>query len=120
MSIIPTHRPRRNRKSQVIRDMIQETRLTAHDFIYPLFVTEGQNLAVEIKSMPGIHRFSPDRIIDEVGKCVELGIKAFAPFPNIDEVLKDRLARESANLTGLYLKTVADIRRQFPEVAIMT
>ncbi|GAB3853231.1 porphobilinogen synthase [Hymenobacter terrigena] len=118
--MLPTHRPRRNRKSAVIRDMVQETRLTAHDFIYPVFITEGQNQTEEIKSMPGIFRFTADRVIDEIGQCVELGVKAFAPFPNINEVLKDPMARESTNLEGLYLKAVADIKRQFPEVVIMT
>ena len=118
--MLPTHRPRRNRKSAVIRDMVQETRLTAHDFIYPLFITEGQNQEVPIASMPGIHRFTADRVIDEVGRCVELGVKVFAPFPNINEVLKDPMARESTNMEGLYLKTVADIKRQFPEVVLMT
>ncbi len=100
--------------------MVQETRLTAHDFIYPLFITEGQNQTEEIKSMPGIMRFTADRVIDEIGQCVELGVKAFAPFPNINEVLKDPMARESTNMAGLYLKAVADIRRQFPEVVLMT
>lgn len=120
MPLLPTDRPRRNRKSQVIRDMVQETRLTAHDFIFPLFVIEGQGQRLEVKSMPGIYRYSADTIIDEVGRCVELGIKAFAPFPSISDAKKDRLARESANLDGLYLKTVAAIKRQFPEVVVMT
>lgn len=100
--------------------MVQETRLTAHDFIFPLFLIEGQNQQVEVKSMPGIFRYSADRIIEEIGRCVELGIHSFAPFPSINDGLKDRLARESANPEGLYLKTVADIRRQFPEVVLMT
>lgn len=120
MPNVPTHRPRRNRKSQVIRDMVQETRLTTHDFIYPLFLIEGQNQQLEIHSMPGIYRFSADRLIDEIGQCVELGIHTFAPFPAINDALKDRLAKESANPEGLYLKTVADIKRQFPEVVLMT
>ena len=118
--MLPTHRPRRNRKSAVIRDMVQETRLTTHDFIFPLFLIEGQNQALEVKSMPGIYRYSADKIIDEVGRCVELGINVFAPFPSINDGLKDRLARESANPEGLYLKTVADIKRQFPDVVLMT
>ncbi|OGX86191.1 delta-aminolevulinic acid dehydratase [Hymenobacter lapidarius] len=118
--MLPTHRPRRNRKSEVIRDMVQETRLTTHDFIFPLFLIEGQNQALEVKSMPGIYRYSADKIIEEVGQCVELGIKAFAPFPSINDSLKDRLAKESANPEGLYLKTVADIKRQFPDVVLMT
>ncbi len=119
-SMLPTHRPRRNRKSEVIRDMVQETRLTTHDFIFPLFLIEGQNQALEVKSMPGIFRFSADRIIDEIGACVELGIKSFAPFPSISDALKDRLAKESANAEGLYLKTVANIKRQFPDIVVMT
>ena len=118
--MLPTHRPRRNRKSEVIRDMVQETRLTTHDFIFPLFLIEGQNQALEVKSMPGIYRYSADTIIEEVGKCVELGIKTFAPFPSINDALKDRLATESANPEGLYLKVVADIKRQFPDVVLMT
>ena len=118
--MLPTHRPRRNRKSEVIRDMVQETRLTTHDFIFPLFIIEGQNQVLDIKSMPGIYRYSADRIVEEVGKCVELGIKSFAPFPSINDSLKDRLARESANPEGLYLKAVADIKRQFPDIVIMT
>ena len=118
--MLPTHRPRRNRKSAVIRDMVQETRLTTHDFIFPLFLIEGQNQALEVKSMPGIFRYSADRIVEEVGRCVELGIRAFAPFPSISDHLKDRLARESANPAGLYLKTVADLKRQFPDVVLMT
>ena len=118
--MLPTHRPRRNRKSEVIRDMVQETRLTTHDFIFPLFLIEGQNQALEVKSMPGIYRYSADRIIDEVDRCVELGIKAFAPFPSISDGLKDRLAKESANPEGLYLKTVADLKRQFPDIVLMT
>ncbi|MBC6605990.1 porphobilinogen synthase [Hymenobacter sp. BT188] len=120
MALLPTHRPRRNRKSEVIRNMVQETNLTTHDFIYPIFLTEGQNQLVEVKSMPGIFRYSADRIIDEIGACVELGIKSFAPFPQINVELKDRLARESANPEGLYLRTVSEIKRHFPEVVLMT
>ena len=118
--MLPTHRPRRNRKSDVIRDMVQETRLTTHDFIFPLFLIEGQNQALEVKSMPGIYRYSADKIIDEIGQCLELGINVFAPFPSINDGLKDRLAKESANPEGLYLKTVADIKRQFPNAVLMT
>ena len=118
--MLPTHRPRRNRKSDVIRDMVQETRLTTHDFIFPLFLIEGQNQALEVKSMPGIYRYSADKIINEVGQCLELGINVFAPFPSINDGLKDRLAKESANPEGLYLKTVADIKRQFPNAVLMT
>ncbi|WP_181305138.1 porphobilinogen synthase [Rufibacter sp. XAAS-G3-1] len=115
-----TRRPRRNRKSDVIRNLVQENHLTLHDLIYPLFVTEGQNVAQPIASMPGISRFSLDRLVDEVGECVELGIKAFAPFPNISEDKKDRFAQESKNPEGLFLKTISELKRQFPGIVLAT
>lgn len=115
-----THRPRRNRKSQVIRDLIQETELSVKDFIYPLFLTEGTDKAVEIHSMPGIYRFSPDRLIKEMEDCIQVGIKAFALFPQINETLKDKYATESFREKSLYLKTIAGIKKELPEACIIT
>ncbi|QHL88490.1 porphobilinogen synthase [Nibribacter ruber] len=115
-----TRRPRRNRKSDVIRDLVQENHVSVHDLIYPLFITEGQNQTVAIPSMPGISRFTLDRTLDEIGQCMELGIKTFAPFPNIPEAKKDRFALESKNPEGLYLKAVSEIKRQFPGVILAT
>ncbi|MBC3541086.1 porphobilinogen synthase [Rufibacter sediminis] len=115
-----TRRPRRNRKSDVIRNLVQENHLTLHDLIFPIFVTEGQNVQQAIPSMPGISRFSLDRLVDEVGECVELGIKAFAPFPNISEDKKDRFAQESKNPEGLFLKTISELKRQFPDIVLAT
>ncbi|GAA4306764.1 porphobilinogen synthase [Nibribacter koreensis] len=115
-----TRRPRRNRKSDVIRSLVQENHVGTQDLIYPLFVTEGQNQTVAIPSMPGISRFTLDRLLDEVGLCVDLGIKTFAPFPNIPEEKKDRFALESKNPEGLYLRTIAEIKRQFPDVVLAT
>ncbi|WP_207434092.1 porphobilinogen synthase [Sabulibacter ruber] len=113
-------RPRRNRKSEVIRNLVQENHLTLHDLIFPIFVTEGQNVKQDIPSMPGIARYSLDRLVDEVGACVELGIKAFAPFPNISEDKKDRFALESRNPEGLFLKTISELKRQFPDIVLAT
>ncbi|ALI98639.1 porphobilinogen synthase [Rufibacter tibetensis] len=115
-----TRRPRRNRKSDVIRNLVQENHLTLHDLIFPIFVTEGDNVQQGIPSMPGISRFSLDRLVDEVGECVELGIKAFAPFPNISEEKKDRFAQESKNPEGLFLKTISELKRQFPGITLAT
>lgn len=115
-----THRPRRNRKSQVIRDLVQENNLSVKDFVFPLFFEEGNNKKTEIKSMPGIFRFSPDVLIKEIESCMNLGVKAFALFPNIDEKLKDKHATESWNDEGLYLRTVSEIKKQIPEACIIT
>ena len=113
-------RPRRNRQTEVIRNMVQETTLTTHDFIYPLFLIGGQNQRVEVKSMPGINRFSTDTVLDEVAACVELGVKAFAPFPSIPEEQKDKYATESHNPDGLFPSAIREIKKNFPEVALIT
>lgn len=113
-------RPRRNRQSAVIRDMVQETRLSVTDFILPLFVMEGQNVRSEVASMPGIYRYSLDLLLDEIQECVDLGINAFDLFPNLSEAKKDKYATESHNPNGLYLKAVRAIKNRFPDVVVMT
>ncbi|MBF8964386.1 porphobilinogen synthase [Pontibacter sp. FD36] len=115
-----TKRPRRNRYNEVIRSMVQETALELNDFIFPLFIIEGQNQKVEVASMPGINRYSVDTLLDEVASCVELGIKAFAPFPSIPENLKDKYARESENPDGLFPRAIREIKKNFPDVVLMT
>lgn len=120
MAIHLPNRPRRNRKHQVIRDMISETKVQVHDLIFPLFVTEGSNIKEEIPSMPGIYRYSKDMVVKEVASCIDLGIKAFAPFPAIDESKKDPYATESYNPDGLYINVIKEIKERFPEVIIMS
>src|ERR1700741_4135139 len=115
-----THRPRRNRKSQVIRDMVQENTVSVTDLIYPLFLIDGKNKKTEVKSMPGIYRWSPDLLLKEIEGCMKLGIKTFALFPNIEEKLKAKVASESWNHKGLYLKTIKEIKKKLPEACIMT
>lgn len=113
-------RPRRNRKSAVIRDMVQETQLTAANLIFPLFVMEGSNVKSEVQSMPGIYRYSIDNLLREVEQCMELGLRAFDLFPNIDESLKDKYASESLREGSLYLRAIAEVKRLFPEACIIT
>ncbi|ARS37206.1 porphobilinogen synthase [Pontibacter actiniarum] len=113
-------RPRRNRQTEVLRNLVQETTLSVNDFIFPLFVIEGQNQRVEVASMPGISRFSIDTLQEEIASCVDLGIKAFAPFPSIPERLKDKYATESHNPDGLYANAIREIKRNFPEVVLFT
>lgn len=113
-------RPRRNRQSAAIRDMVQENHLSVNDLIFPLFVIEGQHMKTEVSSMPGIYRYSPDLLLDEIQQCVDLGLRAFDLFPNIAEAKKDKLATESYNPDGLYLNTIRLIKDRFPDVAVMT
>lgn len=115
-----THRPRRNRKSETIRNLVQENHVTANDFIFPLFLIDGKNKKSEVKSMPGIFRLSPDLMLKEIEQCLKLGIKAFDVFPSMTDKYKDKTATESLNKNGLYLKTLTLIKKKFPEACIMT
>ncbi len=114
------HRPRRNRKTQVIRDLVQENTVTVNDLIYPLFLIDGKNKKSEVKSMPGIFRFSEDLLLKEIESCMRLGLKTFSLFPNIEEKLKNKTASESWNKKGIYLRAVREIKKRFPEAIIMT
>ncbi len=118
MNII--RRPRRNRHSAVIRDLVQETHLSTNDFILPLFIIEGQKTRTEVLSMPGIYRHSVDLLLEEIGECVDLGIRAFDLFPNLPDAKKDRLATEATNPDGLYLSAIRAVKDRFPDVVIMT
>ncbi|MGE0568498.1 MAG: porphobilinogen synthase [Bacteroidia bacterium] len=113
-------RPRRNRKNQVIRDLIQENHLTVNDFIYPLFIIDGKNKKVPIASMPGIYRWTPDLLLKEVEQCLKLGIKTFCLFPAINDKLKDKKASEGLNKKGLYPSVIKLVKSKFPEAVIMT
>ncbi|PPL00418.1 porphobilinogen synthase [Parapedobacter indicus] len=113
-------RPRRNRKSAVIRDLVQETHLTAANLIFPLFILEGNNVKSEVSSMPGIFRYSIDNLLREVEACMKLGLHAFDLFPNIDETLKDRYATEATREGSLYLRAIAEVKKEFPEACVVT
>lgn len=113
------YRPRRNRKNQVIRNLVQENYLTINDFIYPVFVSSEVSDKEEIKSMPGIYRFSKNSVLKEIEECMQVGLKAFALFPHISEKLKDNHATESINENGLYLSTIRLIKEKFPEAFLI-
>jgi porphobilinogen synthase len=100
--------------------MVQENTVSVNDFIFPLFLIDGKNKTTEVNSMPGIFRYSPDLILKEIESCMKLGIKAFDVFPSINDKLKDKRATESLNKNGLYLKTLTQIKKEFPEACIMT
>lgn len=113
-------RPRRNRKSAAIRSLVEETRLSLSDFIFPLFLIDGINQKVEVKSMPGIYRYSLDLMLEEIDSCLRLGINAFDIFPAYPEDKKDRFATESYQEDTFYLKAIRQIKQTFPQACIMT
>ncbi len=113
-------RPRRNRKSAVIRSMVEETNLSVKDLIFPLFLIEGTNQKVEVASMPGIYRYSLDLMLQEIESCIQLGINAFDIFPAYPENKKDKYATESYNPETFYLKAIQKIKGTFPDICVMT
>ena len=113
-------RPRRNRKSAVIRRLVEETSVTVSDLVFPLFLVSGEDQQIAVESMPGIYRYSVDTVLDEVAVCRELGVTSFAPFPALPNSLKDPQATESANPEGLFPTAIRRIKEQFPDVCLIT
>lgn len=113
-------RPRRNRKSEVIRQMVQETHVSAANLIFPLFIVDGGNEKSEVKSMPGIFRYSIDNLLREVESCLNLGLKSFDLFPNIHDDFKDKYATESYREESLYLRAIRAVKKEFPEACVIT
>ncbi|WPR74207.1 porphobilinogen synthase [Algoriphagus sp. NG3] len=113
-------RPRRNRKSESIRNLVEETSLSVKDLIFPMFLVDGISKKIAIDSMPGIHRYSIDKMLGEIESCLNLGIQAFDIFPAYPDSLKDTIASESYNPETFYLKALREIKKQFPEVCLMS
>ncbi len=113
-------RPRRLRYTPAIRSLVRETELTVNDLIYPLFIMEGENQKVAISSMPDCYRYSLDLLLKEVVNAYNLGINAIALFPLIAEDKKDNFGRESYNPDGLVPRAVKAIKKEVPEIIIIT
>ncbi|MGL5081149.1 MAG: porphobilinogen synthase [Microcoleaceae cyanobacterium] len=113
-------RPRRLRRTDALRRMVQETQLTVNDLIYPLFVMEGENQKVEVSSMPGSYRFTLDMLLKEVVEAYELGIPAIALFPLVADEKKDNAGTESYNPEGLVQRVVRAIKQEVPEIMVVT
>ena len=115
-----THRPRRLRRNPSIRSLVREVHLSVDDFIYPMFVMEGENSRVEIPSMPEAYRFTLDLLIKEIEEIYALGIKAIALFPAVPEEKKDLTGSESFNPEGLAQRAVRAIKAVVPDIIIFT
>ncbi|WP_255785378.1 porphobilinogen synthase [Membranihabitans maritimus] len=113
-------RPRRNRASKVLRSMVRENFVTTDDLIYPMFVMDGENKKEEIKSLPGNFRFSQDRIIEEIGECIDLGLKSFMIFPAVEESLKDSHASYSYSPENFYLQIASELKSVFPSICLIS
>lgn len=116
----PAHRPRRMRRDDWSRRLMQENVLTASDLIYPVFLLDGAHQSESVASMPGVNRLSLDLLFPVAEECVALGIPALALFPVIDAALKTPDGKEACNPNGLIPRAVAELKKRFPELGIMT
>ena len=113
-------RPRRNRKSPAIRNMIRETTMCVDNLIYPLFIVDGKGVKQNVGSMPGNFRWSLDTLLPEIEECMKLGLNSFVLFPALEEALKDSTATYSYDDANFYLKAIREIKKQFPEACLMS
>ncbi|WP_306605480.1 porphobilinogen synthase [Azonexus sp.] len=118
--IFPGTRMRRMRRDDFSRRLMRESVLTVNDFIYPVFVLEGENRSEKISSMPGVERQSLDVLLKTAERAVKLGIPALALFPVIDAAQKSLAAEEAYNPNGLVPRTVRALKREFPELGVIT
>jgi porphobilinogen synthase len=114
------HRPRRLRRTDWSRRLVQENQLSSNDFIYPVFLLEGKNRQEEVKSMPGVSRVSLDLLLPIAEDCVKLGIPVMALFPVISSELKTNDGNEAFNPNGLIPEAVKELKKRFPNLGIMT
>ncbi len=116
----PAHRPRRMRRDDWSRRLMQENSVSASDLIYPVFLLEGQGKSEAVASMPGVNRVSLDLLLPVAQECVDLGIPVLALFPVIDAALKTPDGKEAFNPKGLIPNAVRELKKRFPNLGIMT
>ena len=116
----PEHRPRRMRRDDWSRRLMQENSVSANDLIYPVFLLEGQGKSEAVASMPGVNRVSLDLLLPVAQECVDLGIPVLALFPVIDASLKTPDGKEAFNPNGLIPNAVRELKKRYPNLGIMT
>ncbi len=117
--MFPLQRGRRLRINESIRSLVRETTLSPSDFMFPMFIAEGENVKVEIPSMPGIYRRSIDLTVEEVKELFALGIRAVNIYVKVSEDLKDNTGKEAWNPNGLMQNTIRAIKATCPEMVVM-
>ncbi len=116
----PASRPRRLRRDAATRALVRESRLAPEDLILPVFVLDGTNQQQDVASMPGVQRRSLDRLFEVAEDCLRLGVPVMALFPVIERSLKTPDGREATNPDGLVPRAVRELKKRFPELALLT
>jgi porphobilinogen synthase len=116
----PEKRPRRMRRDDFSRRLMRETRLSADDFIYPVFVQEGIGRCDPVSSLPGVSRKSVDLLLADAEQCLKLGVPAIALFPVVADQWKTDDAAAAWAPEGLVPRTVRALKERFPELGVIT
>jgi len=116
----PALRMRRMRRDEFSRRLMRENGLSTTDLIYPVFVMDGKNRTAAVDSMPGIRRHTIDQLLRHAETAARAGIPAIALFPAIEKTLKTADGREAINPKGLVPRAVAALKKQLPELGVIT
>ena len=116
----PSSRFRRTRKNEKIRNLVSETSVSAHDFIWPIFICDGNNVEQDVPSMPGVKRRSVDLLVQAASEAFDLGIPAVCLFPYTDQSLKTEDCAEAWNPNNLSNKATRAIKKAIPELVVMS
>ncbi|MBM9519789.1 porphobilinogen synthase [Desulforhopalus vacuolatus] len=116
--VFPEYRPRRMRRTATMRALIRETRMTADQFIYPLFIIPGKNKREEVSSMPGVFRISVDLLEKEARECLELGVNSLLLF-GIPET-KDAMGTSAHIKDGIVQQAIRELKKKVPEMLVIT
>jgi porphobilinogen synthase len=114
----PIHRPRRLRRTEALRGLVRETRLSTSGLVYPMFACPGNKVRTEVSSMPGIFQQSPDQIVEECREVAGLGIPAVILFGLPEK--KDETGTEAASPTGAVQRSIEAIRKAKLDLLVIT
>src|SRR5215213_8318014 len=120
MTSFPALRIRRGRSSAWMRAMLAEHRLHPSDFIWPLFVCDGKDCEEPIGSLPGVSRWSVDKLAGRARLAADVGIPCIALFPNTPDALRTERAEEALNTDNLICRAIKAIKDAAPEVGVLT
>jgi porphobilinogen synthase len=115
----PSTRLRRNRRTDWSRRLVAEHTLSPDDFIWPMFIIEGENRRVPVDAMPGVDRLTIDLAVKAAETAAALGVPAIALFPYTDQSLRDETGREALNPKNLVCRAVAAIKKDVPQIGVM-
>lgn len=118
--ITDSRRLRRMRKADWSRRLVQETRLTVDDLIWPIFIIDGKDLRVPVDAMPGVYRLSVDQAVKEAERAAKLGIPAIATFPNVDLSLRDQTGSHILDPNNIINRASRAIKDAVPQIGIIT